>query len=312
MATDLSADSMQTQRQLDVARAAEKAKEKPVESSPRTSDPVNERALLAVETAQQARVEAVQNLVQAVDAPSQPDSEDVDAEAESSSTPTAKPEDLGFFASLGAGLKSAGTWISDHLKEAFDWIKKTLGFKDRDEELKKAAREATRIAEGAFATSREGMTWLHIHSWDELLGISDLNQRVVQAALYAYATDMDCFTKDGNHCSGWCDSVFTKAGLNLYDKSKRIFVGDYKDWEPQGTLQGLSFQPGDSILYYNGNATSGFHQDIVLSSQGPDSKGDYQVTTVGQTASEGTSGTRKIRTFKIEGKNIKVVVRPTA
>jgi hypothetical protein len=210
-----------------------------------------------------------------------------------------KVPEPGLWASFTAGLSSLGDWFKEKGKKIEDWVKKVFGFAPTEEKKQEQAKP-------------DVPGQVQVKSWDEVKAIPDLGQRVYQAALFAYSTGLDCFTKDGNHCSGWCDSVFEKAGLDLYKESARIYVGDYKGWKPRGSLTGLELKPGDSVIRHNGFTSTGDHQDIILSSQGPDPDGNYQVKTVGQLSVRGTSGDREIRSSTIKAKDIKVVVRPTA
>lgn len=212
-----------------------------------------------------------------------------------------KPAEPGLWASFTAGLGSLGDWIKEKGKKLEDWVKRAFGFEPSEEKSEPSPESQVDVP-----------GQLQVKSWDEVKAIPDLGQRVYQAALLAYSTGLDCFTKDGNHCSGWCDSVFEKAGLDLYKESARIYVGDYKGWKPRGSLTGLELKPGDSVIRHNGYTSTGDHQDIILSSQGADSEGNYQVKTVGQLSVHGTSGDRGIRSLTIKSSEIKVVVRPTA
>lgn len=203
------------------------------------------------------------------------------------------------------------------------WLKKMMGIEEEEPKEEGSGDEepaepesdepeiSTEVPGEELITPDDATGLLEVSSWDEVMAIEDLPTRVLQAALYAEATNMDCFTKDGNHCSGWCDSVFNKAGLNLYDDKSRIYC-NYKTWPKKGTMQGLELQPGDSIIRHNGNAATGDHQEIIVSSYGPDEDGDYQVVTVGQTSVKGKSGVRKIRSMVIHSKDIRVVIRPGA
>ncbi len=316
------AEAQEQLRQQEAEKAAEKAKE--AEKKAPVPDSL---AALGVETARQARVKEAEALAGGQEAQQSPTEQDPDVSPEAE-VPTSdgtvaevsgkEEQEAGFWGSVKAGFGAVTTWLTANFKKfgewtsekstAFGvWFRKTFDLKE-PEEKKNEGQQPTPL----LVSASEYLQKLAVRSWEDLQGISDKSQRVVQAALFAYATGMDCFTKDGNHCSGWCDSVFEKAGLDLYDQSSRIYVGDYENWKPRGTLTGLELKPGDSIIRYNGNGETGFHQEIVLSSNGPDANGNYEAVTVGQTSVSGNSGERKIRPLSIKGRDIKVVTRPSA
>lgn len=258
-------------------------------------------------------------------------SENSDTAITSPSTPEKdkKPKSwwVGLFGSLSAGFTSVSTWLGETGGKFGDWLGGLLGLKPKDDKKKSEAGSDAdtdkdedndaRYDTGDALDPDEKIPddishLLTVKSWEEVQAIPDLGQRVYQAALLAYAVNMDCFTKDGNHCSAWCDSVFNKAGLEtVYNDASRIF-SDYKTWPKKGTMQGLKLLPGDSIIRHNGNAATGYHQEIILSSEGPDSAGNYQIVTVGQLSVKGKSGNRKIRSLTVPAEKIKVVIRPGA
>lgn len=225
---------------------------------------------------------------------------------------------------LSKQFESISKFFTDTGNTFGKWLKKMIGIEEEgskeedsgDEEPAEPESDepevSTEVDGEDLLTPEDASGLLEVKSWDEVMAITDLPTRVLQAALYANATNMDCFTKDGNHCSGWCDSVFEKAGLELYDDKSRIYCDGYEGWGKKGTLDGLELQPGDSIIRHNGNASTGNHQEIILSSDGPDEDGKYQVLTVGQTSVKGKSGVRKVRSMVIDSKDIKVVIRPGA
>lgn len=231
----------------------------------------------------------------------------------------------GMLSGLSEFFTKISTKLGDMGKKFGEWLGELMGIKpkDKDTEDETAAATAddepeisTEMPDEDMLTPEDATGLLTVNSWDEVSTIVDLPTRVLQAALYANASGMDCFTKDKkgklqNHCSGWCDSVFKKAGLDLYDESSRIYC-DYENWPKKGSLQGLELQAGDSIIRYNGNASTGNHQEIIISSEGPDADGNYQILTVGQTSAKGTTGTRKVRSMEIKSKDIKAVIRPGA
>ncbi len=254
--------------------------------------------------------------------------------------PGATPETVAAAAAADAAKKTGGWGILSGFSEFFtkiggtfgdigkkfgDWLGKLMGTKPKKEgqpsseadSTVSAADEpeiSTEMPDEDLLTPEDATGLLTVKSWDEVSALSDLPTRVLQAALYANATDMDCFTSDGNHCSGWCDSVFEKAGLNVYDDKSRIYVGqpEYSEkWGARGTLSGLKLMPGDSVLYHNEGGTND-HQDIVLSSEGPDEAGNYKVTNLGQLKAAGTGGERAVRTMTIKAEDIYVVIRPGA
>lgn len=233
---------------------------------------------------------------------------------------TPKPEAEGFFASSlewikstfdGAveSVKDAAKWFCANTGGFGKWLQKTFG--------SKAENPVTPDVQTAQATSTleappEGIS---VNSWDEVMAIADLPTRVLQATLFAKATEMNCFVlakgKLENHCSGWCQSVFQKCGLDLYDEKPRLFCDGWQGWGKKGTLNGLKLKPGYSVIYTNEDG--GPHQDIILSSEGPDAEGNYRVTNLGQTKSYGDgTGERKVRTMTIPAKNIHVVIAPGA
>lgn len=230
------------------------------------------------------------------------------------STPASEPdtnqdEDEGektLWGSLVAGLGSMKDAVVQFFGTVGDKLREWFGLEPREKDFTgDPLRTDEQFPE---ATSYEPS----VKSWEEVLAISDLGQRVYQAALLAYKTNMDCFTKDGNHCSAWCDSVFNKAGLGtVYNDAARIY-SNYLSWPKKGTMEGLKLQPGDSIIRHNANRSTGYHQEIVLSSQGPDAEGNYQLVTVGQLSVKGKSGNRKIRTLTVPAEKIKAVIRPGA
>jgi hypothetical protein len=239
-----------------------------------------------------------------------------------------RPE--GFLASLSQFFRDVSGSIGDAFKNIGEWLRDALRLKkkeesgaDPDEGRDTDTDTDTKRTQPSLSASVETdarpaaiMNRLTAKSWEEVKAISDLPMRVFQAALYAYSTNMDCFTSDGNHCSAWCDSVYEKCGLDVYNDKARIYVSndaEYgKQWGARGTLNGLKLQAGDSIIRYNGNASTGNHQEIILQSTGPDAQGNYDVLTVGQTSVRGDSGVRKIRRLTVKGSDIRVVVRPGA
>jgi cell wall-associated NlpC family hydrolase len=232
-----------------------------------------------------------------------------------------RPE--GFLASLSHFFRDVSGSIGDAFKNVGAWLRDALGLKKKEEsgvdpdEDRDTDSDSDRDTDlNTTAKPDEIMKELMVKSWEEVKAISDLPTRVFQAALYAYSTNMDCFTSDGNHCSAWCDSVYEKCGLDVYNDKARIYVSndaEYgKQWGARGTLNGLKLQAGDSIIRYNGNASTGNHQEIILQSTGPDAQGNYDVLTVGQTSVRGDSGVRKIRRLTVKGSDIRVVVRPGA
>ncbi len=158
---------------------------------------------------------------------------------------------------------------------------------------------------------------LKFNSWDEINEIADPGDRVKHASLFAIRTNMDCFTDDGNHCNGWADSVFNKAGLEtLYASQNRIFVSPkHPHWRPRGSLTGVDLRPGDAITYYNGNDISeiGAHTAIVTKGAQIDQQGNYILNVAAQTWTNKAAGTgdRENYTVTIPAKDILVVVRPS-
>ncbi len=250
---------------------------------------------------------------------------DTDGETDSDATqPEEKPEEEETswlpkewsFAGVGAWLSSGWSHMAKSIEKLFTGFKNMLPdwLVDKEKEEEDSAEGSSSSAKKTEAPKpvvnpTEGLT---VNSWEEVLAIADLPTRIVQAALYAYATDMDCFTKDGNHCSGWCDSVFNKAGLEtIYDVKSRIYCHNYKGWGERGTLQGLKILPGDTIIFHNGNSDTGDHHFITLSAEGPDPEGNYTIRNVSQPTTK-NGGERKVRTQVIAAKDIRVINRPGA
>lgn len=248
--------------------------------------------------------------------------EDDDEEDDSSSTDTetseTSDENSGWLpkewtlTSIGAFLSAKFSDISKWFGDAFEGLRKMLpkwvpgSTKDKPPAPEKPAAQ---VENSVPSLEAPGLT---VKSWEEVLQISDLGARVVQAALLAYSTNMDCLTDDGNHCSGWCDSVFEKAGLDLYDGKSRFYCDGYEGWDRRGPSKDFNgrLQPGDSIIRYNGNASTGNHQEIILSASNPDSSGNYTLTTLGQLEAKGTTGRREKQTLTVKAKDIRVVIRP--
>lgn len=228
------------------------------------------------------------------------------------------------FAAIGAWLSGGWSKIAQSFDKLFAGFKKMLPDwlkSDEKEEEKEEAKDKKTSSRTSPGSSGETLTHpskptegLTVKSWEEVLAIQDLPTRIVQATLFAYSTDMNCFTKDGNHCSAWCDSVFNKAGLGgVYNEKERIFCDGYEGWSKRGTRQGLKIMPGDSFIFENGNGFTGRHQAIAINAVGPDANGNYTIDNLSQpSANSDGSGVRKRRTQVIPADKINVVIRPGA
>jgi|GEM_PF-7091921 len=154
--------------------------------------------------------------------------------------------------------------------------------------------------------------------------ISNPGDRVAAAALLGVVKDVDVDKPSENHCSGWVDTIARKAGLSSrYTLSKCAMVnpryskdrGDskstrYRGWRKRATTEKShidqigGLKPGDMVIEYNGNSSTGFHDEIVV-----DVKGG-KMLVASQNRTKGSSGVRSLQWKTINPETIATVTRP--